>query len=394
MKHNFDELVNRRNTCSLKYDFAVERGKPHDVLPLWVADMDFKAPQAVRDALTEASLHGIFGYSETKEDYFNTLYHWFNTYFGWPIQKSWLVKTPGIVYAICTAIRSLTQKGDAILIQQPVYPPFRHAITANERVLVNNPLVYQDGKYSIDFEDFEAKIVAHRVKLFILCSPHNPVGRVWTKEELIRLGDLCVKHNVLILADEIHADFTYEGYTHHILAHLKPTFLDRTITCTAPSKTFNLAGLQISNIFIANEALREAFKAEINRTGYSQLNGMGLIACKAAYDHGREWLDNLKDYLTSNLVYVREFLQKNIPQIKLVEPEGTYLVWLDCRGLGLTDEALEFFVTHQAGLWLNSGVSFGIEGTGFQRMNIACPREVLKKALEQLADAVKSSLGH
>lgn len=388
MHTHFDELIDRKNTNSLKYDFAVERGKPVDILPLWVADMDFKTPSSVRAALATCSDHGIFGYSETKEDYFNTLYHWFNTYFDWPIQSSWLVKTPGIVYAICTAIRALTEKEDAIMIQQPVYYPFSESITSNERLLVNNTLVYEDGKYSMDFEDFEAKIIKHKVKLFILCSPHNPVGRVWTREELIRLGDICLKHAVIVVSDEIHADFVYNGHKHLVFASLKPEFLDISITCTAPSKTFNLAGLQISNIFIPNECIRHEFELEIIRTGYSQLNTMGLVACKAAYDHGREWLEDLKDYLAQNLNFVRSFLSEKLPQIKLVEPQGTYLIWLDCRSLNLSDQALEDLIIHKARLWLDSGSMFGSDGEGFQRINIACPKAVLEKALIQLECAI------
>lgn len=391
MNNCFDELIDRTNTNSLKYDFALERGKPKDILPLWVADMDFKAPSAVLDVLTSASNHGIFGYSETKADYFNTLHHWFHTYFNWSIEDSWLVKTPGVVYAICTAIRSLTQKGDAVMIQQPVYYPFAESITANERLLINNALVYKDGKYVMDLQDFEAKIIQHKVKLFILCSPHNPVGRVWTKEELIELGNICLKHGVLIISDEIHADFVYDGYTHHILANLKPEFLDITITCTAPSKTFNLAGLQVSNIFIPNESIRTAFQKEIVRTGYSQLNTMGLLACKAAYEHGREWLDDLKTYLAQNLDFVRTFLQERLPQIKLVQPQGTYLIWLDCRALNMTEEALDQLIVQKAGLWLDTGSMFGHEGEGFQRMNIACPRATLEKALHQLECAINTS---
>lgn len=390
MNNYFDELIDRTNTNSLKYDFALERGKPQDILPLWVADMDFKAPPAVLDVLTSASAHGIFGYTETKTDYFKTLHHWFNTYFNWSIEDSWLVKTPGVVYAICTAIRSLTKKGDAVMIQQPVYYPFAESITSNERLLINNSLVYKDGKYFMDLQDFEDKIIKHKVKLFILCSPHNPVGRVWTKEELIALGDICLKHGVLIISDEIHADFVYEGYQHHILASLKPEFLDITITCTAPSKTFNLAGLQVSNIFIPNESIRTAFEREIVRTGYSQLNTMGLLACKAAYDYGREWLDDLKAYLAQNLEFVRTFLQERLPQIKLVEPQGTYLIWLDCKALNLTDEALDDLIVHKAGLWLDTGSMFGSEGEGFQRINIACPRAILEKALSKLESAIST----
>jgi len=390
MNCQFDEIIDRKGTNSLKYDFAVEYKKPTDLLPLWVADMDFQTPPAVVDALIKSAQHGIFGYSESKQGYFDTLQRWYFENFNWDIQRKWLVKTPGIVYAICTAIRALTKKGDAVLIQPPVYYPFSESILTNGRKLVTNSLVYSDGKYSIDFEDFEAKIVENNVKLFILCSPHNPVGRVWTKDELIRLGDLCVKHDVLIVSDEIHADFVYEGNTHIVFASLKKEYLNRTITCTAPSKSFNLAGLQVSNIFIANNDIRHQFKDEIIKSGYSQLNTMGLVACQAAYESGRDWLDDLKLYLAENLKFVRAFLSEKLPQIKLVEPQGTYLIWIDCRKLGLSEEQLENFVLSKAKLWLDSGAIFGSEGNGFERINIACPKSTLEKALKQLEQAVNS----
>ena len=388
MKETFDTIIDRQNTDSIKYDFAVRRGLPEDVLPLWVADMDFRTPPCVIEALVEKSRHGIFGYSDTREDYFEVLHDWFSRQFGWHIRPEWLVKTPGVVYAICAAIRSLTNQGDAVLIQEPVYYPFSGSIRANGRKLVVNQLVYSNGKYTIDFEDFEEKIIRNKVKLFILCSPHNPVGRVWTREELIRLGDICLKHGVIVIADEIHADFTYPGYQHQVFVNLKPEFSDITITCTAPTKTFNLAGLQISNIFIANQAIRRKFKQEITRSGYSQPNIMGIVACRAAYRDGGPWLEELKKYLKSNLDYLREFLEKRLPRIKLVEPEGTYLVWLDCSALGLDDNALEDLIVNKAKLWLDSGTMFGAGGEGFQRINIACPRAILEQALTQLENAV------
>lgn len=390
MKYNFDEVVDRRNTDSIKYDFAKKLGKPEGVLPLWVADMDFRTPPCVIDALMDKSRHGIFGYSQTRNDYFDTLRNWFSKQFGWSIQPEWLVKTPGVVFAINTAIRALTDEGDAVLIQQPVYHPFSGAVLNNKRKLVVNRLVNSQGRYTIDFEDFEDKIVRSKVKLFILCSPHNPVGRVWTREELTRLGDICLKNRVIVISDEIHADFVYPGHRHLVFADIKPEFLENTITCTAPTKTFNLAGLQISNIFIPNTDIRHKFKKELSRIGYGDPGIMGIVACRAAYEGGYEWLMELREYLTGNLNFLRSFLQAKLPQIKLVEPEGTYLVWLDFRALGLDDNALDDLIVNRAGLWLDAGPKFGAGGEGFQRINIGCPRSTLEKALTQLENAVTS----
>ncbi len=393
MKH-FDEMIDRKGTLSLKYDFAAERGKPEDLIPLWVADMDFSTPPEVIEALVRVSRHGIFGYSESKEEYFEALYHWFLSRFGWKINRGWLIKTPGVVFAIAAALRALTEKGDAVMIQQPVYYPFQEVIESNERKLINNALVYEEGSYRIDFEDFEEKIATHKVKLFILCSPHNPVGRVWSQEELIHMGDICLKYGVIIVSDEIHADFVYPGFNHFLFPSLKPEFLDITILCTAPSKTFNLAGLQVSNIFIANKEIKRRVKKEIVRTGYSQLNTYGLVACQAAYTYGASWLEELKQYLNENLRFVREFIALRLPQVKLVEPQGTYLVWLDFRQLGLPQPELDDLIIHGAQLWLDSGTMFGQEGEGFQRMNIACPRSVLEKAFLNLERALKNLDGH
>ena len=386
----FDQIIERRNTDSIKYDFAARRGMPEGLLPLWVADMDFRTPPCVAEALVEKSRHGIFGYSESSEAYFDVLQDWFSRRFNWRIQPEWLVKTPGVVFAICTAIRSLTNEGDAVLVQQPVYYPFSESVRVNNRKLVINELVYDGNGYAIDFQGFEQKIVKNDVKLFILCSPHNPVGRVWTREELVRLGDICLRHGVIVVSDEIHADFVFPGSEHLVFAALKPEFADIAVTCTAPTKTFNLAGLQVSNIFIAGRELRAKFRQEIVRCGYSQVGVMGLVACKAAYTEGEEWLEELKAYLTRNLAYVREFLRTCIPEIRLVEPQGTYLIWLDCRALRLDDKALDDLIISRAKLWLDAGTMFGEGGSGFQRVNIACPRPILAQALEQLEQAVKS----
>ena len=388
MKYNFDEIIDRRNSDCLKYDFAVERGKPQDVLPLWVADMDFRtAPGIIERAVADAGF-GIYGYTESKDDYFQAIAAWYEKYFDWKVEKKWLVKTPGIVFAIGIAIQALTKEGDAVMIQQPVYYPFSEVIKDNDRTLVNNELVLKDGHYEIDFEDFEEKIIQNNVKLFVLCSPHNPVGRVWTVDELRRMGEICLKHDVKVVSDEIHSDFVYEGRRHYVFSTVDTAFEDISIICTAPSKTFNLAGLQVSNIFIPNVQIRKAFRRQVSAAGYSQVNMIGLHACQAAYETGREWLEELKVYLQGNLDFARAYLKENLPQIKLIEPEGTYLIWLDCRALGLSEEKLEHLIVHEAKLWLDSGAIFGAVGEGFERINIACPRAVLKEALERLHRAV------
>lgn len=390
MAFNFDELIDRTNTNCLKYDFAQERKHRNDLLPLWIADMDFRLPDEIIADIQKAASHGIFGYSEVKTDYFEPLHNWFYNHFGWDTKEEWLVKTPGVVYAIALAIKAFTNEEDAVMLQQPVYYPFSECIIDNKRKLVNNQLVYEDGKYTIDFEDFESKIINQKVKLFLLCNPQNPAGRVWTKEELLKLGKICLKHKVLVLSDEIHCDFTYPGYSHTVFASINEELAQNSIICTSPSKTFNMAGMQISNIFIPNKEIRNAFKHELNASGYSQLNTLGLVACKSAYSKGEEWLNELKVYLNENLNYVRSFLKENIPEIKLVEPEGTYLVWLDCSGLGLTYKELEKVVIDKAKLWLDGGIIFGKATALFERINIACPRSVLEKALTNLADAVHS----
>jgi cystathionine beta-lyase len=275
-----------------------------------------------------------------------------------------------------------------VLIQPPVYYPFFSVIQDNDRRLVESPLVHENGRYSIDFDDFERKVVEEQVKLFLLCSPHNPVGRVWTVEELRKIGSICQKHGVIVVSDEIHCDFALPGHPHTIFPVAVPELAEQTVVCTAPSKSFNLAGLQTSNIWIQNPQLRAAFCKQIDRSGYSQLNGLGLVACQAAYESGGEWLEQCKDYLRDNLEFVREYLAQNLPEIKLVEPEGTYFAWLDCSQLGLSQEALDDLVVNKAKLWLDAGHIFGGGADQFQRMVLACPRSILEQALKQLENAV------
>ena len=387
MPINFDEIIDRRNTSCLKYDFAAERGYPADILPFWVADMDFRTPTPVIDALKARATHGIFGYTQVKDDYFTVLQNWFRTRHDWIVERSDLIITPGVVFAIANAIHAFTKKGESILIQQPVYYPFANMIRQNERVLVDSPLRLIEGHYEIDFEDFEQKIIEHSVKLFILCSPHNPVGRVWTRAELEQLAAICLRHNVIVIADEIHEEFVRPGFRHIPFASLSEEAAAITVTCTSPSKTFNLAGLQISNIFIRNAQLRRRFKEELGRTGYDEPNTLGLTGAKAAYEHGAEWLTQLLAYIEENYARTKSFLAAHLPKVKIIEPEGTYLLWLDFSAYGLTDEALNEKIIRDAHLWLDDGPIFGAGGSGFQRINIACPWATLETGLQNLAEA-------
>ena len=389
MKYDFDEIIPRRHTNSLKYDCAEKRGKPDGLLPMWVADMDFQTPQTVREALAAKAAHGIFGYSDPDETYFEVLAQWFGTRHYWTVDPHTAIQAPGVVFAICTLIRALTKPGDAVLIQEPVYYCFREGIRDNGRRTIVNELCFDGEHYSIDLEDFERKIVENGVKLFILCSPHNPVGRVWTKDELEKLAEICLRHNVFVLADEIHEDFVYPGNRHTVFASLSKEVADRCAVCTAPSKTFNLAGLHIANIFIADHEVRKAVRHELDAQGFSQSNIMGLVACQTAYQTGAEWVDQLVGYLRGNLSLMRETFRTRMPQIRLIEPEGTYLPWVDFSKLGLNTPELERFIVERAKLWLDGGHIFGAGGAGFQRFNIATPRTILQEALDRLENAVR-----
>ena len=387
--YDFDEVIDRRNTDCLKYDFAVQRGRPKDVLPFWVADMDFSIAQEIEDALVKRCQHGIFGYSEATDGYFAALQNWYLKHFNWQVQRPWLIKTPGVVFALAMAVKAFTEPGDGVLVQQPVYYPFTEVIRDNDREVVNAPLALVNGHYEIDFADLEQKLANPKVKLMFLCSPHNPVGRVWTKEELLKVGDLCLKYNVITVSDEIHSDFVWDDNTHTSFATLGEEYQQNCIVCTAPSKTFNLAGLQVSNIFIPNQKLRRAFRKQIDAAGYSQLNTLGLVACQAAYTYGEEWLTQVKAYIRSNITFVDDYLKQNLPQIKMMPIEGTYLVWLDCSALGMTADEREQWLWHEAKLWLDGGGIFGKEGEAFERINVACPRATLLQGLEQLKAAVE-----
>lgn len=386
---DFDRIINRRGTRCLKYDFAKRRGMPEDVLPLWVADMDFETSSYIEDALIEQAQHGVFGYSEVQTPYFEIVRDWMKRQHDWDIQETWLVKTPGIVFALAMAVKAYTQPGDGVLIQLPVYYPFSEVIKDNGRkVISSNLYLGEDNRYHIDFEDFENKITEEKIKLFFLCNPHNPVGRVWTREELTKLGDICVKHHVTVVSDEIHQDFAFKG-KHLVFADLKKEYEDISITCTSPSKTFNIAGMTISNIFIPNRQLREKFRKELDAAGTSQLGVMGLVACEAAYSKGEEWYRAMLSYVADNIAFTKRYVEENLHGVRMIEHEGTYLVWLDFREIGLSVDELEHLIVHKAKLWLDSGKIFGECGSGFQRINVACPRSVLTEALERIKKAIQ-----
>ena len=384
---NFNEVIDRHNTNSLKFDFNKSKGKPDDVYPMWVADMDFKCCDEILKDLHKKVDEGIFGYSKDDEKYFEPIKNWWKNNFHTDLEREWLITTPGVVFALATAVKTLTNKDDFVLINNPVYYPFTEVIKDNGRKVISSDLKLHNGKYEIDFDDFEKKIVKYNIKLYLLCSPHNPVGRVWSKEELLKIIEICKKHNVFIVSDEIHSDFVWKDKHTCILS--LDRYQQNIILCTAPTKTFNLAGLQVSNIFIPNKYVRYKFQIELWNTGYSLINIMGLIACKSAYEKGLPWLNELRAYLKENIKLVDDFLKERLPKIKLIQPEGTYLLWLDFRKLGLSDDEIESIMIDNAKLWLDSGRMFGKRGKGFQRLNIALPREKLLWALEQLAKAFK-----
>jgi len=388
MNYNFDKIIDRRKTESLKFDGAVSRGKPADILPLWVADMDFPAPSCVLDALQKSVSHGIFGYTEPDSSYFDALKGWFTERFGYKFNPDWVTVVPGLVYAINMAISAFTKTGDGILIQEPVYHPFRSGILRHERRPVVNELRLTGDSYVVDFEDFEKQIAENNVKMFILCSPHNPVGRVWRADELQEMVRICAKYDVLIISDEIHCDFVFPEYEHLCLPALLPEEQANIILLTAPSKTFNLAGLQISNVFISEPTLRRTFQHEVLKTGFAHPNQLGIVACRAAYLGGADWLDALLVYIKENMMFIDKYLKEHLPDVRLIPPEGTYLAWLDCRKLGLSADDLDNKIVNDAKLWLSRGDGFGASGAGFIRVNTACPITVLKTCMERLVEVL------
>lgn len=388
MNSYFDKLVDRRNTHSVKWDSVKKVFGTEDILPMWVADMDFVTLPEIIESIQHRAAHGIFGYTTVPDELNNAIVNWMSKKHGWNIRKEWLVYTPGVVASLNLSVSALTSPEDSVIIQPPVYPPFLSVARNHDRHTVMSQLIFKGNQYYMDFEDLENKM-ASGAKMMILCSPHNPVGRVWTRDELNKLIELCLKYNVLLVSDEIHSDLIYPSYKHIPIASLSKDLTQHSVTCISPSKTFNIPGLMLSAAIIPNDKLRQKFRALINRFAISSVNILGMVAAQAAYTHGHKWLSELINYLKGNLEYLKSFIHDHIPQIEIVEPQGTYLVWLNFNKLGMDAKQLNDFMVNRARIGLNNGVDFGPGGEGFMRMNIACPRRTLIEGLNRLKTAIE-----
>lgn len=385
MKYNFDELVPRRGSNSYKWDSAGSE----DVLPMWVADMDFRTAPTVIEALRKRVEHGIFGYVKVPAAYYDAIGDWFKRRHSWRVEKDWILFTTGVVPALSAVIKALTHPGDKVLVQTPVYNCFFSSIRNDECEMVANPLIYRNGAYSIDFDDLEKKAADPRVKLLLLCNPHNPAGRVWTRHELTRIGEICLRNDVFVVADEIHCELVYPGHQYIPFASISEDFLHSSVTCTSPSKAFNLAGLQVANIFAANPAVRKKIDKVLNVNEVCEINPFAVEALITAYNEGEEWLEELKQYLLGNYNYLKRFFEEQLPQFPVLALEGTYLVWVDCSVLKQSSEEIVKMLLEKEMLWVNEGSMYGEAGEGFIRINIACPRQLLIEGLNRIARALK-----
>lgn len=391
-KYNFDEVIDRHGTDCLKYDFGMKRKGRDDLLPLWVADMDFRLPDEILDEFHKRIDHGIFGYTDPLDEYFDAMNHWFSTRYGYTIKPEWVTLGAGIVYALGTSVKAFTEEGDAMMVMQPVYYPFSEVIKNDGRKLVNCQLRYENNRYSIDFEKMEQMIKEENVKALIFCNPHNPVGRVWTREEMEKVAEICLKYNVIWMVDEMHCDFIFPGHEFTSCMNLDKKFHEIIALYSSPGKTFNVAGLQPANIIIPNEELRKKYQWANTQAAYSQGSLMGQLAVKVCYTKGTDWVDELVEYIYENVKYMSRYVKENFPKAKMVEPEGTYLVWVDFSGYGFSNEELEHLMLEEAKLWLDSGIIFGPETAQFERFNVACPRVMVEQALTQLKNALDKHL--
>ncbi|MED1604025.1 pyridoxal phosphate-dependent aminotransferase [Cytobacillus kochii] len=382
----FHEIFDRKNTSSVKWELTKTVFGEEDVLPMWVADMDFKPPKEVTNALQKRLDHGIYGYTFASPSLPKVIKDWVSVHHGWDIPLQSILYNTGVVPSLAAVVQTYTEEGDNILIHTPVYPPFTNVIESNHRKVLRSPLKLVNGHYKIDFDDFEQQL-KKGAKMFILCNPHNPGGNVWSKKDLQKIGDLCIAYDCLILSDEIHADLVYKPKKHVAIASLSEELRGQTITCIAPTKTFNIAGLQASALIIPNETLRKKFEDFQARQGFHQLSIFGMVGMEAAYTHGTEWLEALLSYLQQNIQSVKSFIEKELPDIDVVDPEGTYLIWLDCRKLGLTDDDIQQKLVKKGKLGLEPGPKYGPGGEGFVRMNIACPHDILMDGLHRLKTA-------
>ncbi|MEW6009747.1 MAG: cystathionine beta-lyase [Methanobacterium sp.] len=395
MKYDFNQIINRKKTNCLKWDGISSYFECEDLLPLWVADMDFPVAQPIVDALKKRAAHPFYGYTLPGKGVIESVIDRMWKKFKWKIKPEWILFTPGVVPALHVAVRSLTQPGDEILLQEPVYHPFFGVVKNSGCHIINNPLKLVKGRYEMDYVNLESKFHKNtrrlknksRIKAIIFCNPHNPVGRVWEKEEIKKMGEIVIGNGAVVISDEIHCEILFKGYEHISFATISPEFEQNCIVCTSPSKTFNLAGLEVSAIIIPNDEIRERY---INtQSGIVPLpNLFGYTALEVAYKQGDEWLEQVMSYLQENLEFLKKYFTSRIPQIKIIEPQGTYLIWLDCRELGLDNESLKDFMQHKARVGLEDGYIFGEKGSGFMRMNIACPRIILEQAAERIEKQV------
>ena len=385
MKYDFDEIIPRRGSNSYKWDSATDA----DLLPMWVADMDFRTAPVVLEALKKRVEHGIFGYTRVPERYYEAVIDWFRRRHGWSMQREWILYTSGVVPAVSAIIKALTVPGDKVLVMTPVYNCFFSSIRNNGCETVSCPLIHAEGTYRIDFADLESKAADPGVRLLLLCNPHNPVGRVWSREELTSIGEICLRHDVVVVSDEIHCELTFPQHDYTPFASLSEQFLQRSVICSSPTKAFNIAGLQIANITVWNADWRQRIDRAININEVCDVNPFGVDALMAAYNGGEEWLDALRGYLYENYCYMRRFCQAFLPGFPIAELEGTYLVWMDCSALGLPSKELERQLMERAGLWLNGGAMYGEGGEGFLRWNIACPRSVLAEGLDRFRNFIQ-----
>ncbi len=386
MKYDFDEIIDRCGTNCVKWDGA----ENPDVLPMWVADMDFRTAPAIIEALSRRVDHGVFGYTRVPQSYYESITGWFARRHGWNIDNDWIIYTSGVVPALSAIIKALTVPGDKVLIQTPVYNCFFSSIRNNGCEIVESPLVYADNTYSIDFENLERKVSDPKVKAMILCNPHNPAGRVWSRDELIRIGEICIRHDVVVIADEIHCELVMPGYEYTPFASISEEFSRHSVSCVSPSKAFNIAGLQIANIVCADAGRRAKIDRAININEVCDVNPFGVIALQAAYNEGAEWLDQLLEYIHGNYEYMRRFCEEHLPDFPITKLEGTYLVWMDCRKFGMTSAELEKALIQDAKLWLNAGTMYGKDGEGFMRWNIACPRARMIEGLKRFEKFAKN----
>lgn len=385
MKYDFDKTIDRRATNSYKWDSA-----PEGVLPMWVADMDFRTAPAIIDALQKRVAHGIFGYTRVPDAYYGAVTSWFSRRHGWDIDREWIIYTSGVVPAVSAVIKALTVPGDKVIVQTPVYNCFFSSIRNNGCEIVSNPLRRTADTYEMDFDALERCAADPRTKVMLLCNPHNPAGRVWTPDELTRLGNICLRNGVTVVADEIHCELVYQGFKYTPFASLSDAFLHRSVTCVSPSKAFNIAGLQIANIVAFDNDLRSRIDKAININEVCDVNPFGVAATIAAYNEGEEWLNQLVDYLHGNYEAMAEFCRRELPEFPITRLEGTYLVWMDCSSLGMPSDALEYALLEDARLWLNAGTMYGAEGEGYMRWNIACPRSVMLDGLNRFLNFVRS----